>query len=894
VTRLRTFLLRLWALTRFRQMDRDIDDEIASHLAEAAEEYVRRGLSPEEARRAARRSFGGVTQAKEVYRQVRSFGWLEDLVRDLRFGARMLTKDRWITLAAVAALAIGIAANTTVFAIVHAILLRDLPFDQPDRIVAIGTHANNVRTLRAGVSYADFEDWRAAADTVAELGAMRETTMNVGDERSAPERFIGSYISANAFELVRQQPMLGRDFSLDDDGPGAVPVVILGHALWRNRYGSDPRVLGRTIRVNGVPSVVIGVMPDGFSFPTRSRLWQPLALLPERMLTSRDARDLSAFGRLAPGVTIEQSVAELNGIAGALAQQHPKTNRDVAPIVAPYRDRSVGGRGRSTLPVLMGVVAVVLLMACANVANLLLARAAVRSHEISVRMAIGAGRVQIVRQLLVESLVLAAVAGVAGWGLSLAAIGAISGTLDRLGGGGVGLPYWISFSMDVQVFAFSAGVCVATALLFGLVPALHTSKPGIASVLLEAGRATAGSVRSRRWAHGLVVFQLALAPVLLTAGGLMMRSIVAQYEMDAGVDTSRIMWARLNLPDAKYPAAADRVRFYQQLDERLAGIPGVVAGMVSHTPFGGGAPHNLWRDDEEVSQGPRRPRVLVVTTGPRYFEAFRMRVVRGSELPLLEDEDGTASVVLNEWLAAAVFPGENPIGRRVGLTPSNGPSPGPEWFTIAGVAPDIRQTSSEDASGRDGVVYVSYGINPMPAAGIVARSESDPSAVATALREQVRAVDPDLPLFELMRLDDFLDASDERVGLRVFGTMFVVFAFAALLLATVGLYAVTAYAAAQRTREIGLRMALGAQAAHVWWLVTRSAARQLGFGLSIGMAGAIGIGQLLGNVLVGTDVLDPLTLFAVAALLAVVGLCACVLPACRAMRLDPAAVLRSE
>jgi putative ABC transport system permease protein len=889
VTILRIFLSRLRALRPGRH-DRDIDDEIASHLAEATDEYIRQGLSPEDARLAARRSFGGVTQVKEVYRQVRSFMWLEDLARDLRFGARMLTKDRWITLAAVVALAMGIAANNTVFTIINAVLLRDLPFDDSERIVAIGTRVGNVRTLNAGVSYADFLDWRAATKTFEGLGAMRETTMNVGDERVAPERFIGSYISANAFALVRQRPVLGRDFFPGDDRRGAVPVVILGHSLWRNRYGSDPNVLGRTIRVNGIPSVVIGVMPDDFSFPTRSRLWQPLALLPDRMLTSRDARDLSAFGRLGPDVNIEQAVADMRGIVGALALEYPETNRDVTPIVAPYRERSVGGRGRSTLPVLMGVVAVVLLMACANVANLLLARAAVRSHEISVRMAIGAGRFQIIRQLLIESLLLATLAGAAGWGLSLAAIRMIS---SALGGNEMGLPYWIRFTVDERVFAFSIGISLATALLFGLVPALQTLNARIANILVEGGRASAGTVRSRRWAHGLVVFQLALTPILLTGGGLMMRSIVTQYEMDAGVDTDRIMWARLDLPDAKYPAAEDRMRFYQQLDERLAAVPGLVAGIVSHAPFGGGAARSLWRDDEVVSREPRRPRVLMVTTGPRYFETLRRKIVRGSERSLLE-ADGTAAVILNEWLAAAVFPGEDPIGRRIRLTPMSGTASGPEWFTIAGIAPDIRQSSTEDATGRDGVVYVSYGTNPLPRASIVARSDSDPSVVATVLREQVRAVDPDLPLFEVMTLDDLLAASDERVGLRVFGAMFALFAFVALLLATVGLYAVTAYAAAQRTREIGVRVALGAQATQIWWLVTRTAAWQLGVGLSLGMLGAAGMGQLLESVLVGTSATDPVILFAVAGLLAVVGLSACLLPANRAMRLDPAAVLRHE
>ena len=887
--RLREWVHRLLGTIDPRRRDRELEDELRSHLELAAEDAGRRGGTREDAVRAARIRAGGVPQAMDALRDQRGLPGIDALLRDLRFGARMLTKDRWITLAAVVALAIGIAANNTVFTIVNAILLRDLPFDRPDRIVAIGTRTGSVRTVNAGVSYADFQDWRAGVQTFEGLGATRETTMNVGDERVAPERFIGSYISADAFGLLGQRPALGRDFSPDDDRPGAGGVVILGHALWRNRYASDPGVLGRTIRVNGVPSVVIGVMPDGFGFPTRSRLWQPLALLPQRMLTSRDARDLSAFGRLAPDRSIEQAVADLRGIAAALGQQYPETNRDVAPIVVPYRERSVGGRSRSTLPVLMGVVAVVLLMACANVANLLLARAAVRSHEISVRMAIGAGRAQIIRQLLIESLLLATIAGAAGWGLSLAAIRAFSRALHE-----GGLPYWIRFTVDGQVFGFSAGVCLATALLFGLVPALQTSKPGIANILLEAGRATAGAVRTRRWAHSLVVFQLALTPILLTGGGLMMRSIVAQHEMDAGVDTGRVMWARMDLPESKYPAAEDRARFYAQLDDRLTAVPGLVAALASNAPFGGGAARNLWRDDEAVSREPRRPRVLMVTTGPRYFDAFRSRIVRGSALPRLDAGNDAAPVVLNEWLAAAVFPGEDPIGRRIRLTVPNGAAAGPEWYTVVGIAPDIRQTSTEDTSGNAGVVYVSYATNPLPRANLVARSDGDASAVATVLREQVRAVDPDLPLFDVMMLDDLLAASDERVGLRVFGTMFAVFAVVALLLATVGLYAVTAYAAAQRTREIGVRVALGARASHIWWLVTRSAALQLALGLSIGMAGATGIGRLLESVLIGTSAIDPMTLLAVAGLLVVVALSACLLPARRAMRLDPAVVLRSE
>jgi putative ABC transport system permease protein len=884
MTSLRPLLARLRALVGRSRMDRDLDDEIAGHLAEAADEFVRQGLSPEDAQLAARRSFGGVAQTKEVYRQVRSFGWLDDVTRDVRFGARMLRRDGWVTLAAVGTLAIGIAANVTMFATVNALLLRDLPFDEPDRVVAIGTRDGGARTLRSGVSYPDVQDWRAASQTLEGLGAMREVTMNLSDERIAPERVAGSYVSANAFGLLRRRPLLGRDFVAEDDRRGAAPVVILGHSVWRTRYSSDPNVVGRTTRVNGVPSVVIGVMPDGFGFPTRSQAWQPLALLPADVLADRGARVLSAFGRLAPGVGMGRAIEDLERSGRTLAEQHPTTNHDVAPIAAPFHERSIGRKGRTTFPLLMGVAGIVLLMACANVANLLLARAAVRSHEISIRVAIGAGRGQIIRQLLVESLLLAALAGAVGWALSVAAIHAISGALPS------DLPYWIRFTMDSRVLAFSVAVSVATALLCGLVPAVQTSRPA-AGTLAETGRAGGGTARSRRWSYGLVVFQLALTPVLLTGGGLILRSIVAQYEIDAGVDSGGLLSARFDLPDATYPTSADRVRFYRQLDERLARVPGLTTVIASHAPFGGGMSRNLWRDHETVGSQVPRPRVLVVTTGPRYFDAFRTRLVRGSELPLVEPRDG-ASAILNEWLAASVFPGEDPIGRRIRLTPMRGTSSEPEWFTVVGIAPNIRQSGTADVTGRDGVVYVSYGTNPGAGARLIARSTVEPPMAAALLREQVRAVDPDLPLFDVMTVNDLLDASDERVGLRVFGSMFVVFATVALLLATVGLYAVTAYAAAQRTREIGLRVALGARPTQIVWLVARSAAVQLGVGLSIGMVGAVGIGHLLKSLLVGTNAIDPVTLFGVAAVLVVVGVAACLVPARRAMRLDPAAVFR--
>jgi putative ABC transport system permease protein len=807
---------------------------------------------------------------------------------DIRFACRLLVKDRWMSLAAVTALALGLAANNAVFTIVNGLLLRDLPFSAPDRIVTIGMAPADSPRPTTGVSLRDLEEWRRAAKAFDGFGAARELTMNVADEPRAPERFTGAYISASAFQLLGRAPVLGRDFTPEDDRAGSEPVVILGHTVWRDRYQSDPDMIGRTIKVNGTSSMVVGVMPEGFGFPARSRVWQPLALMPASVSNDRNQRVLEGFGRVAAGFTIEQARADLAGVAAASDARYSAIDRRVEPRIAPFRERSIGGRARESFPPLAVALLFVLLIACANAESLLLVRAVHRESEIRVRQAVGASRGQIMRQLLIESVLLAIIAGVGALGLSLAGIRLFANAVARIEDG---LPFWIQFGMDWRVFAFLAVLCLSTGIVFGLVPALHITRLRIGSLLNELA---AGSGPSQRWMSRLVILQLVLTPILLTGAGLMVRSIEAQSQFDAGVKTAGIVRARLDLSGPRYGEAAARSQFYRQLDERLEAISNLRASLVSNVPFEGGAARRLSLAGGAVRAPLDRPRVRVVTIGRNYFATFGTRVIRGDDFQRINGPQSDVAAIVNERFAEQHFPNQDPVGRRIELTTDNGTSNGPARLVIVGVAPNIRQRSTEDAGTFEPIVYVPYSDNPIPAANVLVQSNLTTGAIASVLREQLRTLDPDLPLFAVMTLDESLAQSDERQGLLIFGTIFAIIGVIAFVLATLGVYGVTAYATAQRTREIGIRVALGAQARQIRQLISQRAFRQLARGLSIGMTGALGLGQLLRGLLIGTSGADPVTLLGVAAVLVVITFCAAWIPARRAARLHPVAALRHE
>ncbi len=809
--------------------------------------------------------------------------WLQDL----RFALRLLVKDRWFTAVAVIALALGIGVNATVFTFVNAVLIRGLPFDDPDRIMAVGTR--DARNRDRGMSYPDFEDYRAANRTLSALAAYSGQTMNVSDEGRAPERFQGPYVSANAFRLIGQQPLLGRDFRPEDDRPGAAAVVILGNGVWKNRYGSDPSVVGRTVRVNDVPSAVIGVMPEGFKFPINADLWLPLVQMPRLTEQKRDARNLEAFGRLADRVTLPQAQSEFTTIASKLAHDYPATNKDVTARVMTFNDRVNGGQIRLIFLSLMGAVAFVLLIACANVANLLLARSATRSREMSVRVSLGASRWRIVRQLLVESVVLSIIGGLLGLALAFVGVRLFDAATQD-----VGKPYWIQFTMDGRVFGFFAAVCLGTGIVFGLAPALHVSKTDLNEVLKEGGRSGSSGTRARRWTSVLIVAELALTLVLLAGAGLMIRSFLKVYSLDAGVETSHLLTMRLALPNQKYPTLEQRRAFYDRLDQRLAVIGGIQAATITtNMPLGGGTPRLLAIDGHQPADGEQPQTVTQLTIGARYFETMGLRILRGRVFDDLDGTPGHDSAVVNQRFASMHFAGEDPIGRRIKLTPDGPalPGPAPVWVTIVGISPTIRQRNFQDPQ-PDPVVYLPLRGQAPTFAMLVIRAQRDAASLTSLLREEVRAIDPDLPLFGILTMDQLL--AQQRWAFQIFGSMFAIFAAIALALSAVGLYAVTAYSVAQRTQEIGVRMALGAQSAQVLWLILRRAVVQMTIGLAIGIGGALGVGKLLESLLVQTGTRDPVTLTSIVALLVFVSLAACFWPARRATRLDPVNALRYE
>jgi predicted permease len=810
-----------------------------------------------------------------------------NLLQDLKFAVRLLIKDRWFTAVAVIALALGIGVNATVFTFVNAVLIRGLPFDDPDRIMSIGTR--DARDRDRGLSFPDFQDWRPAARSFSALAVFNGAAMNVSDEGRAPEQFSGPYISANAFKLIGQTPVLGRDFLPEDDKPGATAVVILGNGIWKNRYGGDPAVIGRAIKINGIPSIVIGVMAEGLKFPTNADLWMPLALMPNLTEQKRDARNLQGFGRLAPGVTLAQARAELSTIAGRLAREYPDTNKGITPTVMTFNDRYNGGQIKLVFLALMGAVGFVLLIACANVANLLLARSAARAREMSVRVSLGATRGRIVRQLLAESVLLSIIGGACG--LGLAAIGV---KLFALATTDVGKPYWIQFTMDARVFAFFAAVCLGTSVAFGLAPALHASKTDLNEVLKDGGRGSGGGVRARRWTGALMVVELALTLVLLAGAGFMMHSFLSLYRLDLGIDTSHLLTMRLSLPNQKYPTQELRQAFYTRLDERLAGLGGVQgAAVATSIPISGGPTRQLLVEGRPETAGQQAPVVTLVSIGPRYFETIGLPLTRGRLFDGIDGTSGHDAAIVNQRFVTMHFAGEDPIGRRIKLAADGAalPGPAPAWVTIVGVSPTVRQRFATEAE-PDPVVYLPLRVQSPAFTSLIIRAQKDAASLTSLLREEVRAIDPDLPLFDIRTMDEQL--AQQRWAFRIFGTMFAIFAVIALALSSVGLYAVTAYSVSQRTQEIGVRMALGAQAGQVQWLILRRSIVHLAAGLGIGIGGAWGVGRLLDSVLVQSGTRELVTLTSIVALLVLVSMAACYWPARRATRLDPVTALRNE
>jgi putative ABC transport system permease protein len=883
--RLPAFFLRLMdPLLRGRREAR-LTAEIQTHLEALADEFRKRGMSQPDARLAAERAFGGVDRVRLLHRDQRSLPALDWLLFDLQAGVRVVARERLFSLGIVLVLALGLMVNTTIFTIVNGMTWRGLPVPNADQIVLIESQILRPRQTGTYTSFADFRDWRAATQTLADMAAYRTATMNVADEAHPADRLSGVFLTTNAFALLGVQPVIGRDFSAADDSPDAGPVVILGHHLWRARYATDPAIVGRTIRLNGTQTTVIGVMPEGFKFPLFADAWRPVTQMPAFDPVTRVTREFNVIGRLRDGVSIEQARAEMEAVSAAVSAQHPGTNADLSSRTVPFTFAFVPPPPEAREPLIMLIAAaIVLLIACANGANLLLARAGQRAREMALRATLGASRFGIVRQLLVEALLLSAVAAGLGLALSKVAVGVFAReTAD------MGLPFWIAFDFDARVFVYVATACLGTAVLFGLLPAWQASRTNTSDVLKDGGRGAIGGRRAQRWAGALLVCELALTLTLLGGAGILIRSSAALGATDRLLDLDRILAAQVGLPANRYDPPEARRALHARLQSRFdqaLGIP--AATLTSVRPFVESTTRAL--RIEHAPPPEREPTVQAVGAGAHYFTTLGVRLLRGRELQPGDSAPGREAVVINERFAQVYFPNGDPIGHRISLTERrNGVAAPDYWFTIVGVSPSIRQRTMSNIAP---LVYMPLDVHLGFTLGVIARADGDVRRTAEALRQEVGAVDPDVAVYNINALRRLSELS--RWPARMVSFVLTLFALIASALSIGGLYGLTAYGVAQRTTEIGLRVALGARRAQVAWLLLRSTLMRVLIGLTVGLAGVFGVGQLLKAVLPETQGADTVLLALLAVALAVIVAAACFVPAGRAMRLDPVAALRHE
>ena len=804
------------------------------------------------------------------------------LLGDIRFGLRTMANHRTTTIVAIVALSLGLGANATVFSIANGALFKNMPFVGDD-IFYLATKDVAHGQQRGGVSFLDFLDWRAHSQSFRAMGAYRNRNVNLSENGGVPSRYIRAAVTANTFSMIGQKPVIGRDFTAEDEKPGAPAVVILGNQIWVTRYGADRGILGRIIRVNDVPTTVIGVMRPDLRFPEDADLWIPLVRSTED--TRRQDRNLGVYAQLAPSATEASANVEMQGIAHNLETAYPDTNQGITAMVQTFYEvnNSDSGDVPTLLAALMGAVIFVLLIACANVANLLLARAADRSREISIRVAIGAGRWHIIRQLLVESVLLSMIAGFFGWLISLWGLRIFDNAVRSQ------IPAWMSFRMDYRGFVYLAAVSVGAGLLFGLSPALRLARMDVNASLREGGRGSTGGARKGRLSGLLVIAEMALAVVLLTGAGLMIRSFLKIYTTNTGVNPKNVLVMRLMLPDAKYPKPDDKISFHDRLKARLDALPGVEGSTIAITmPTGGSMSFPYELEHSQPVDEKLRPSMSLLVVGADYFRVMGLPIVQGRAFADSDSASAPPVAIVNRRFVEKFWRGEEPVGKRLRIFNDGKPEP---WLTVVGVAPNVLQNGVA-VKEFDPLVYVPYRQRTMPDMALMARTRVPPATLSAAFRQAAQAVDEDMPLYNLRTLEERLALNYWEQG--IFGTLFSIFAGIALVLASVGLYAVIAQSVSQRTQEIGLRMALGASTKNILRMVFRQGMLQLAIGLLVGIAGAVGLTRFLGSLLVLVSPTDPVTFALVAMVLGAAATLGCFIPARRATRVDPLVALRYE
>jgi putative ABC transport system permease protein len=804
-----------------------------------------------------------------------------DLFRqDVHYAARRLLRAPAFTLVAVITLALGVGANSAIFSVVNAILLKPLPYPEADRLVGIYHLTEGNRAVMSGPNFTDVVRSSRLLENAAAVDRSRVILTGEGE----PIRLDAAEVSASLFNVLRVRPALGRTFNADENTPGKTNVVILSHALWQQRFGSDPGVIGRSIQLDGVSRQIVGVMPLGFSFPPERQLWIPIEYDQNFVSKGRGAWYLSVVGRLKPGVTPEQSAAEVQNIGRQLAVQYPDANGSIGMTTMPLHEAMVVNIRRAVL-VLFGAVGFVLLIACANVANLLLARAAARETEMAVRTALGAGRGRLIRQLLTESVILS-VCG-AGLGLLLAVWGVEFLTSLQP----EGVPRLDSVAVDETVVLFTFVVAVVTGMAFGLVPALHATR-SVQDALKEGGRGAISTRASGRLRASLVVAEMALAVMLLVGAGLLMRSFVRLQAVDPGFRPDQTLSFELTLPESRYKEDTKIIAFFDQLMPRLRALPGVRdAAAVMGLPLSG----MQFNISFEVAGRPpvppsQQPAMEVRVATPDYFSTIGIPLVRGR---FFTDEDrmGTPPVVLlTESAARQYFPGEDPLGKTIKLGWGHGPGKPKAGGQVVGIVGDVKDAGLDEPNPAE--IYLPLRQWPVSFMSVAVKTVLPPSSLGEAVRREVYAVDPNLPVSNVRTLDQIVAKSISQP--RFYATLLVIFAGVALALAAIGIFGVLSYAVSQRTREIGIRMALGAQERTVVGLVVRQALVLVVTGVAVGTIAALVLSQTLRKMLFAIEPTDPATFLAVAAVLIAVALFASYLPARRATRVDPVVALRAE
>ena len=866
----------------------DLDDELRFYFDMRTRELVDQGMREADARREAVREFGDLEYTKRYClaedamstRTEQRTDLIAELRQDVAHSWRWLRRAPGFAAVALITIALGVGANTAIFSVVNGLLLRDLPYGEPDQLVRVWGDLIGSGNDRSQIAAGDFLDLRARAHSLSALGAFAwggGTYIGPTD----PVQLTGARVDANVFRILGVRPMLGRTFAPGDDSAGVAPTAVLGYGVWRRVFGGDSTIVGKTINLSGRQRTVIGVLPPSFFFPTQgeAEIFTPLDLTPvlRDVNRIRKFRNLAAVGRLRPGVTPERANAELRDIMRQLEREHPESNSGKSVNVVGMRNAVVGDT-RPAVLVLFGASLLVLLIACANVAGMLLSRAVSRRHELAVRAALGAGRGRLMRQMMTESLMLALCGGVVGLALGVWGTRAlVASAADRL-------PAASQVVVDGTVLATALLVTIACGVVFGLVPALAASR-GVHLALKDAGRGSSGGVNRHRMRTALVTGQLALAVVLLVGAGLLMRSLVRLQQADLGYSIESALTFEVGLVGARYEKNEAQDAFFDALYERIAALPGVVSvGGSGNIPMRGGAMASLAIDGRPQPEG-KLPEVGYQPVSDDLFKAMGVPLERGRTFGPQDRSDSPPVVILSESAARAFWPNGDPIGARVRL----GPNPNDPWNTVVGVVGDVRMGT---AGNSRPTAYVSARQDHWGGMAIVVRTTVDPMSLLPAVRRAVRAIDPTIPVADAhsMKQIQSMELTDRRLPMQLMS----VFALVALALAAVGVYGVMAYSVAARTREIGVRVALGAQPRDVFGMVLRQGLGAAAIGLTAGLLGAAALGRVLTSLLYGVRPTDAVTFSAVAAVLLGVVLFACLVPARRAVRVNPLEALRSE